>query len=124
MVFPIPLFHAIFPNSRLGMAIARQQFPDWQFSTETWLLTCLFHDIGTLDKYTQGTLMSFEFYGAYLALDVLKEHKCPDGQAQSVAEAIIRHQDPVETGTIHTIGLLIQIATQYGEFALIKSKET
>lgn len=97
------------------MAIASQQFPQWQFSPETWLLTCLFHDIGTVDKHTHGTFMSFEFYGAILARDVLRQHKCPEGQADSVAEAIIRHQDPVETGTIHTIGLLVQLATQYGE---------
>ncbi|XPS68965.1 Cyanamide hydratase [Ascochyta lentis] len=96
-----------------GLAIAGQQFPEWQFSTETWLLTCLFHDIGTIDKHTHGTFMSFEFYGGFLALDVLKQHDCPAPQAESVAEAIIRHQDPVEVGTIHTIGLLIQLATQF-----------
>jgi cyanamide hydratase len=60
------------------MAIATQQFPSWEFSTETWLLTCLFHDIGTIDKYTYDTFMSFEFYGGYLALDFLKQHSCPD----------------------------------------------
>lgn len=97
------------------MAIAAQQFPAWHFSPETWLLTCLFHDIGTLDKYTHGTLMSFEFYGALVAFDVLREHGCPSEQAESVAEAIIRHQDPVETGMIHTVGLLVQVATQFGE---------
>jgi len=100
-----------------GMAIAKQQFPDWKFSTETWLLTCLFHDIGTIDKHTHGTFMSFEFYGGIIALNVLKEHDCPIGQAESVAEAIIRHQDPVETGTIHTIGLLVQLATQFDNMA-------
>jgi cyanamide hydratase len=95
------------------MAIAAQQFPHWQFSTETWLLTCLFHDIGTIDKHTHGTFMSFEFYGAYLALTTLLTLHSPASQAESVAEAIIRHQDPVETGYITTIGLLIQLATQY-----------
>lgn len=99
----------------LGMAIASQQFPDWKFSPETWLLTCLFHDIGTADKHTHGTFMSFEFFGAYLAMDQLKQFDCPQTQAESVAEAIIRHQDPVETGTITTIGLLIQLATQFGK---------
>jgi cyanamide hydratase len=79
------------------MAIATQQFPDWKFSTETWLLTCLFHDTGTIDKHTHGTFMSFEFYGAYLALYTLRTLHSPQSQAESVAEAIIRHQDPVET---------------------------
>jgi len=96
-----------------GMAIAKQQFPDWKFSTETWLLTCLFHDIGTADKHTHGTLMSFEFYGGFLAMTALKDFGAPAAQAEGVAEAIIRHQDPVETGTITTIGLLIQLATQF-----------
>ncbi|KAI4743697.1 cyanamide hydratase [Aureobasidium sp. EXF-12298] len=96
-----------------GMAIATQQFPTWKFSTETWLLTCLFHDIGTADKHTHGTLMSFEFYGGFLAMSKLKDLDSPPSQAEAVAEAIIRHQDPVETGTITTIGLLIQLATQF-----------
>ncbi|THX75413.1 cyanamide hydratase [Aureobasidium pullulans] len=96
-----------------GMAIATQQFPSWKFSPETWLLTCLFHDIGTVDKHTHDTLMSFEFYGGYLAMDQLKQFNSPAGQAESVAEAIIRHQDPVKTGTITTVGLLIQLATQF-----------
>lgn len=58
--------------------------------------------------------MSFEFYGGILARDVLLRHNCPVAQAESVAEAIIRHQDPVEVGTITTVGLLVQLATQYG----------
>jgi cyanamide hydratase len=65
--------------------------------------------------------MSFEFYGAILALQKLKELNGPISQAESVSEAIIRHQDPVEIGTISTIGLLIQLATQYGRFDLSPS---
>jgi cyanamide hydratase len=57
--------------------------------------------------------MSFEFYGAYLALSTLRNLDSPAAQAEAVAEAIIRHQDPVESGSITTIGLLIQLATQY-----------
>jgi cyanamide hydratase len=96
------------------MAMRTQQFTEWEFTTETWLLTCLFHDVGTVDKHTHGTLMSFEFFGGILALDVLTSKHAPIEQAQSVAEAIIRHQDSAEEGTITTIGLLIQLATQFG----------
>ncbi|RDW62476.1 hypothetical protein BP6252_11909 [Coleophoma cylindrospora] len=96
-----------------GMAMRTQQFPEWEFTAETWLLTCLFHDIGTVDKHTHGTLLSFEFFGGYLALDVIQRNSGPVEQAESVAEAIIRHQDSAEVGTITTIGLLIQIATQF-----------
>jgi cyanamide hydratase len=49
------------------MAISCQQFPELEFSPETWLLTCLFHDLGTIDKHTHGGFMSFEFYGGMLA---------------------------------------------------------
>lgn len=59
--------------------------------------------------------MSFDIHGGFVALDVLKQHGAPGPQAESVAEAIIRHQDPVKVGTIHSIGLLIQLATQFGE---------
>ena len=59
--------------------------------------------------------MSFDLHGGLVALDTLKQIGAPSAQAESVAEAIIRHQDPVETGTIHTIGLLIQLATLFGE---------
>jgi len=97
-----------------GLAIARQHFPAWKFGDETWLLTCLFHDIGTIDKYTRDVFMSFDIYGGVVALNVLKEQGAPPPQAESVAEAVMRHQDSVRVGTIHTVGLLIQLATQFG----------
>jgi len=62
--------------------------------------------------------MSFEFFGGFLALKELEGMGAPIGQAESVAEAIIRHQDPVETGRITTVGLLIQLATQFGESSI------
>jgi cyanamide hydratase len=97
-----------------------QQFPSWEFTDETWLLACLLHDIGTTDKNIRGTLMSFEFYGGLIALDLLhKQHKAPIEQAESVAEVIIRHQDIGNVGTITTLGLLIQLATIFGEFGHI-----
>lgn len=81
-------------------------------SDETYLLTCLLHDIGTTDKNLPATLMSFEFYGGYLALDLLKKDlRAPVEQAESVAEAIIRHQDLGASGKISSLGLLIQLAT-------------
>lgn len=85
-------------------------------SDETYLLTCLLHDIGTTDKNISATLMSFEFYGGQLVLDLLvKELHAPIEQAESVAEAVIRHQDLGESGKITSLGLLIQLATVFGE---------
>lgn len=60
--------------------------------------------------------MSFEFYGGLLARDVLcNQYHAPIDQAESVAECIIRHQDIADTGKITTLGLLIQLATIFGE---------
>lgn len=55
--------------------------------------------------------MSFEFYGGLLVLDLLQSHSAPIAQAESVAEAVIRHQDLGETGTLTKIGALTQLAT-------------
>ena len=64
--------------------------------------------------------MSFEFYGGFLALDLLqKELHAPKEQAESVAEAIIRHQDLGETGKITALGQLLQLATIFGKPTLI-----
>jgi cyanamide hydratase len=95
--------------------------PDWKSSTffETWALTCLFHDIGTTAQNMSSTHMSFDFQGGFIALNKLQELGAPKIQAESVAEAIIRHQDPGETGTISAMGQLIQVATEFGMSKLL-----
>jgi cyanamide hydratase len=55
--------------------------------------------------------MSFEFYGGLITLELLKKLGAPVPQAENVAEAVIRHQDLGETGTLTRIGALIQLAT-------------
>ena len=102
----------------LGRAIQNHLTPTHPLhvSAETYLLTCLLHDIGTTNKNLTATLMSFEFYGGYLALNLLKDTlHAPVSQAESVAEAVIRHQDLGESGKISSVGLLIQLATVFGE---------
>ncbi|CAN9143373.1 unnamed protein product [Alternaria sp. RS040] len=98
-----------------GHQIVTQYLPDWKSSTffETWALTCLFHDIGTTAQNMSSTHMSFDFQGGFIALTKLQELGAPKIQAESVAEAIIRHQDPGETGTISAMGQLIQVATEF-----------
>ena len=97
----------------LGQAILSHAFPSWSSPSfdETYFLSCLLHDIGTTDKNITATLMSFEFYGGLLALDLLKAHHAPIEQAENVAETVIRHQDLGETGTLTRIAALIQLAT-------------
>jgi cyanamide hydratase len=63
-----------------------------------------------------STHMSFDFQGGFIALAKLQELGAPKMQAESVAEAIIRHQDPGETGTISAMGQLIQVATEFGMY--------
>jgi len=96
-----------------GQAILNHAFPSWSSPSfnETYFLSCLLHDIGTTDKNISATLMSFEFYGGLLVLDLLKSHSAPIEQAESVTETVIRHQDLGDTGTLSRTTALIQLAT-------------
>ncbi|KAF7197859.1 Cyanamide hydratase [Pseudocercospora fuligena] len=101
-----------------GHTIVTQHFPSWISTSkdtffETWALTCLFHDIATTPENRNATHMSFEFQGGFIALQHLQSFGAPLPQAESVCEAIIRHQDPGETGTISRMGQLVQIATEF-----------
>lgn len=63
-----------------------------------------------------ATHMSFEFQGGFIAMTKLMDLGAPSAQAESVAEAIIRHQDPGETGMVSRMVQLVQIATEFGEW--------
>lgn len=62
--------------------------------------------------------MSFEFYGGLIVLDLLKQHSAPIEQAENVAEAVIRHQDLGDTGTLTRLGGLIQLATIFDNMGM------
>lgn len=103
----------------IGHTIVTQHFPSWIETDkdaffETWALTCLFHDIGTTSGNLNATHMSFEFQGGFIALQQLQSFGAPLAQAESVCEAIIRHQDPGETGTVSRMVQLVQISTEFG----------
>lgn len=104
----------------IGKAIITHSFPTWSSKSfdETYFLSCLLHDIGTTDKNIQATLMSFEFYGGLLALDLLRGLHAPIEQAENVAETIIRHQDLGDTGTVTRIEAVIQLATIFDNVGL------
>ncbi|KAI2191815.1 hypothetical protein LOZ21_001445 [Ophidiomyces ophidiicola] len=114
---PEPTFNHSMRVYHYGLAIKKYRFPEWAFTDETYYLTCLLHDIGTTEENLHKTKMSFEFYGGFLALDILQrnseghEATAPREQAESVAEAMIRHQDLCDVGTITAVGQLIQLAT-------------
>ncbi len=96
-------------------------------SMSTWALACLLHDIGTTEENLQGTLLSFEWLGGVLALQLLLPPAAPAAQeepgeapatatraqAEAVAEAVIRHQDLGTEGRITVLGQVLQLATVY-----------
>ena len=99
-----------------GWAIKEQHFPSWAFTAETYLLSCLLHDIGTTDENLNATMMSFEWYGAFLARDLVMQQGGQKELAESVCEAITRHQDLRTVGNITAVGQLLQLATIFGKF--------
>lgn len=117
---PKPTYNHSLRVYHYGIAIKRYMFPSWNFTDESYFLACLLHDIGTTEENLKATKLSFEFYGGILALDVLQnssvspEAVAPKDLAESVAEAVIRHQDLCENGKITAVGQLLQIATIFG----------
>jgi hypothetical protein len=59
--------------------------------------------------------MSFEYHGAFKAMDFLRDNGAPTDQIEAVSEAIIRHADLGETGTLTSLGMLIQLSTVFGK---------
>ena len=113
-----------------GLAIARECFPEWHVEgklQETWFLTAMLHDIGTTDAHIGATKLSYEFWAGVHALDLLQnpavsgsggggdgrggEGKAPVEQAESVAEAIFRHQDVQDKGQVSLVTQLVQLGT-------------
>ncbi len=93
-------------------AIIKDQFPDWNLDEEVIFVTALLHDLGTTDENLKATKMSFEYFGAIKARElVLKETNGDQDYADAVCEAIIRHQDLNDKGYITQLGLIIQIST-------------
>ncbi|KAF2188205.1 putative cyanamide hydratase [Zopfia rhizophila CBS 207.26] len=101
-----------------GAAIVKYHLPQMESLLDTYFLTCLLHDIGTTHANLNATHMSFEFFGGFLALNLLQKNGASKSQAESVTEAIIRHQDLGESGTISSVGQLIQLATVFDNMGI------
>jgi hypothetical protein len=69
-----------------------------------------------------GTHMSFEYYGAIKAMNFLRDNGASKDQAEAVSEAIIRHADLGQTGTLTSLGMLIQLSTVFGKLLLFFSQ--
>ncbi|TCD60598.1 hypothetical protein EIP91_009829 [Steccherinum ochraceum] len=95
-----------------GTALVKTHFPQWSYDNETYFLACLLHDIGVADKFLATTKMSFDFKGAIIARDLILQLKGHEDQADSVCDAIIRHQDLfVSGGNITLLGQILQLST-------------
>jgi cyanamide hydratase len=90
-------------------------FPHLTPVLETYYLTCLLHDLGTTGEHMHRTHMSFEYYGSFKAMKFLLDSGASKDQAEAVSEAIIRHADLGEIGTLTTLGMLIQLSTVFGK---------
>ena len=58
--------------------------------------------------------MSFEYYGAFKAMNFLRVNGAPTDHIEAVSEGIIRQADLGETGTLTSLGMLIQLSTVFG----------
>ncbi|KAG6910385.1 hypothetical protein DXG01_011100 [Tephrocybe rancida] len=85
-----------------GVALVKSHFPTWSYDLEhltvafydkTYYLACLLHDIGTAERFLATTKLSFEFKGAIVARDLILKVGGVEDQADSVCDAIVRHQD-------------------------------
>lgn len=111
-----------------GRFIAQECYPSWNLTPnskldESWYITALLHDIGTTPEHISSTKLSYEFWAGYHALDILQDVNATaphdgDGsgvasreQAESMAEAIIRHQDVQDKGYISLLTRLIHMGT-------------
>ena len=116
-----------------GCAIAQQCFPEFELTPgsrleETWFFTAMLHDIGTSPEFIASTMLSFEFWGGFHALNLLQDPSitgsqdicAPREQAESVAEAIIRHQDIQQSGKITLMTRLIHLGTLLDNIGLGK----
>lgn len=93
--------------------IRRQHLQGLTFSSEAFYILCLLHDLGTAPGYLETTVLSFEFAGGIAARSLLKNLGAPQALADSVCEAIIRHQDCGNDGMLSALGGLIQVATLF-----------
>lgn len=69
-----------------GTALVREHFPEWAYDPAAYYLSCLFHDIGTAERYLATTKLSFEFKGAIVAREFILEHGGEEDLADAVCE--------------------------------------
>jgi cyanamide hydratase len=105
----------------IGMILLKNHEPYGLKSTpelvETFFLSCMLHDIGTVPETLKSTHMSFELWGAVHSLELLPKFGASTDQAELVAEVVNRHQDLGETGMAPAVLGLIYFATIFGKLS-------
>ena len=66
--------------------MVRKHFPEWKYDDEAYYLSCLFHDIGTGDRFLSSTKMSFEFKGGIIAREFILMNGGEEDLADGVCE--------------------------------------
>ncbi|KAG6805703.1 hypothetical protein H0H93_004248, partial [Arthromyces matolae] len=95
------------------VALIKSHFPSWSYDLETYYLACLLHDIGTAERFLATTKLSFEFKGAIVARDLILKAGGVEDQADSVCDAIVRHQDIFVKGYANPNFLCFSILIDY-----------
>jgi len=134
---PTPTFNHSMRVYSYGVAIARECFPSWNVEPgstleETWFMVAMLHDIGTVEGVIEKTALSYEFWAGVRALKLLVDEgkqgsTAPQLQAESVAEAIFRHQDVQDNGKVSLVTLMSHLGTlldNAGAEARFVNKET
>ena len=101
-----------------GRIIAETYFPQFGLKSgskldETYFITAMLHDIGTTPDHIRSTKLSYEFWAGLHTRDLLLNDKedgavAPVDQMESIVEAIIRHQDVQDKGSISTLVRLLK----------------
>ncbi|KAF2666139.1 cyanamide hydratase, partial [Microthyrium microscopicum] len=114
---PEPTFNHSMRVYYWGMALMKNYNP-WELKNteglaESFLLSCMLHDIGTAPQNIKSTRLSFELWGAIKARELLPTFGAHEDQADLVAEVINRHQDLGEHGAAPAVLGLIYFGTLF-----------
>ncbi|KAF8249383.1 cyanamide hydratase, partial [Wilcoxina mikolae CBS 423.85] len=131
-VLPAPTFNHSMRVYLFGLAILHHHLPSITFTHESYYLLSLLHDLGTT---ISDTALSFEYSGALRAREQLLSLGADVVLADSVCEAIIRHQDVFlgdeaggdEGGKVTALTAVVHLATLFdnvGKFEGLVNKET
>ena len=105
---PAPTFHHSQRVFLLGAAVAGAHLAGVALAPDALFAAALLHDLGTV---LGGSALSFEYAGGVRARELLRALGAPALLADSVCEAVLRHQDVGARGMLSALGAVLQAAT-------------